>query len=97
MECLVGLGVGLSDQKPVSSSSSSNPKISQEDEEDEFAHLDPDECPTLVEAAKVLFPLHTRYGPGLSGAQRRSPGAEDEFAYVAEMAYRSKEVRMPRD
>ena len=104
MECLVGLGAGLaSDGKPASTSGSAGSVKAgpqqQEDEEDEFAHLDPDECPTLVEAAKVLFPVHTKYGPsGLSStglsAQRRvtGSGVEDELAYVAEMAYRSKEV-----
>ena len=100
MECLMGVGAGLSLDQPVvvststSSSLKNGLKNSNVHDEDEFAHLDPDECPTLMEAAKVLFPFHTRY-PGLSlgvGSARRAPGIEDELAYVAEMAYRSKEV-----
>jgi len=55
-----------------------------EPEEDEFIHLDPDDCPSLVEGAKILFPCLSRNVKVTEGA---------EAAYEAEMLERLSEVR----
>ena len=58
------------------------PNVSSEPEEDEFVHLDPDDCPSLQEAAKILFPNLCR--------QIRAEGPE--VTYESEMLARISEV-----
>ena len=54
-----------------------------EPEDDEFIHLDPDECPSLADAAKILFPYLCRQVKASEGP---------EAAYEAEMLQRTSEV-----
>ncbi|KAH8118249.1 hypothetical protein DFH11DRAFT_1503779 [Phellopilus nigrolimitatus] len=72
MECLLGVGLGLGPHIP-------NLK---ERDEDEFIHLDPDDCPSLLDAAKILF-------PNLCRQVRVSDGPE--AAYETEMLERISE------
>ena len=98
MECLLGVGLGLgpdfskgrvSSQKR--SGTTNEEKINADAFDDEFAHLDPDECPSLVDAARILFP--TLCKPSLSVVQRRDKVIEGpEAEYEAEMLERVAEV-----
>ena len=73
IQCLLLVGFGLN-------SNTGNP----EEEENEFADMDPDELPNLVDAVKVLFPA-LRDG-GLS------PKGREEEEYEAEMLERLNKV-----
>ncbi|EJD07011.1 uncharacterized protein FOMMEDRAFT_165647 [Fomitiporia mediterranea MF3/22] len=72
MECLLGVGLGLGPFMPGV----------KEPDEDEFIHLDPDECPSLANAAKILFPYLCRQVKASDGP---------EAAYEAEMLQRISE------
>ncbi|KAI5120116.1 hypothetical protein M0805_002200 [Coniferiporia weirii] len=72
MECLLGVGLGLGPSIPNA----------KEADEDEFIHLDPDDCPSLLDAAKILF-------PNLCRQVRVSDGPE--AAYEVEMLERISE------
>ena len=76
IQCLLLVGLGLN----------SNPGIQEEgdDEEAEFADMDPDELPNLVDAVKVLFPALR------DGAL--SPKGREEEEYEAEMLDRLSKV-----
>ena len=76
IQCLLLVGLGLN----------SNPGIQEEgdDEEAEFADMDPDELPNLVDAVKVLFPALR------DGAL--SPKGREEEEYEAEMLERLSKV-----
>ena len=76
IQCLLLVGLGLN----------SNPGNQEEgdDEEAEFADMDPDELPNLVDAVKVLFPALR------DGAL--SPKGREEEEYEAEMLERLSKV-----
>ena len=77
IQCLLLVGLGLN----------SNPGIMEEEEEEaEFADMDPDELPNLVDAVKVLFPALRDGGGGLS------PKGREEEEYEAEMLERLSKV-----
>jgi len=82
MECLLGVGLGLSP-------SVASWKDAYADD-DEFAHLDPDDCPSLREAAKILYPNLCRHAS--TGGQWKEKGLEGpEAKYEAEMSDRLAE------
>ena len=59
------------------------------DKDNEYAHLDPDDCPSLVDAAKILFPTLCRP----TSFQRKDRVVEGpEAEYEAEMLERIAEV-----
>ncbi|KAL5486209.1 hypothetical protein ACEPAI_7254 [Sanghuangporus weigelae] len=72
MECLLGVGLGLGPFMPGV----------KEPDDDEFIHLDPDECPSLADAAKILFPYLCRQVKASDGP---------EAAYELEMLQRISE------
>ena len=75
IQCLLLVGLGLN-------SNAGNPE--EEEEDAEFADMDPDELPNLVDAVKILFPA-LRDG-GLS------PKGREEEEYEAEMLERLSKV-----
>jgi hypothetical protein len=75
IQCLLLVGLGLN---------SNTGNLEKEEEDAEFADMDPDELPNLVDAVKVLFPA-LRDG-GLS------PKGREEEEYEAEMLERLRKV-----
>lgn len=61
--------------------------LDSEPEDDEFIHLDADECPSLASAAKILFPYLCRQVKASEGL---------EAAYESEMLQRISEVSANR-
>ena len=78
IQCLLLVGLGLN------SNTGNLPVEEEEEEEAEFADMDPDELPNLVDAVKVLFPA-LRDG-GLS------PKGREEDEYEVEMLERLSKV-----
>lgn len=99
MECLLGVGLGLGPNlmKGGPSSQGTRPGESTDkgtfnlDDEDEFAHLDPDDCPSLVDAAKILFPNLCKQLP-YTWQRRDRPDDGPEAEYEMEMLERTAEV-----
>jgi len=90
MECLLGIGLGLNQQPGLRSlDGSDKTSATQKRSNDEFEHLDPDDCPSLLEAAKILFPNLCKQ-PTLT--MLRSRGLEGpEGQYEEEMLERISE------
>jgi len=90
MECLLGIGLGLNQQPGLRSLDGSDKMpAAQKGSDDEFEHLDPDDCPSLLEAAKILFPNLCKQ-PTLT--MLRSKGSEGpEAEYEDEMLERISE------
>lgn len=86
MECLLGVGLGLNQPAPRTLDGGMH--------DDEFEHLDPDDCPSLADAAKILFPVLCKPASNAAGGLRRDryPDAP-EAEYEAEMIERIAEVR----
>jgi hypothetical protein len=78
-ECLAMIGQVVVDQPVGIGRRKSNNGGSSE--EDEFAHFDPDEMPSLQDAARVLFPS-LRHVQGTSAARKEV--AESEFCQEME-------------
>ena len=91
MECLLGVGLGPGPHMPgVKGIRIAFPlattKLSYvylDIEEDEFIHLDPDDCPSLNNAARILF---------LNLSRQMRPSDGPEAAYEIEMLERISEV-----
>ena len=99
MECLLGVGLGLGPNlskggfssqriKPGETTDKGGPDV---DGEDEFAHLDPDDCPSLADAAKILFPTLCKQ-VSYSWQRREKTADGPEAVYEVEMLERTAEV-----
>ncbi|KAJ6512794.1 hypothetical protein C8R45DRAFT_1206779 [Mycena sanguinolenta] len=73
----VGLGFGVTEEAPNHGANDEG------DEKDEFAEFDPDELPSLLDAARMLFPAALRDG----NMTRKGP-AEEEFEMEMETRLR---------
>ena len=87
MECLLGVGLGLNQQNHRGTEGE---KIVSDEE---FEHLDPDDCPSVMDAAKILFPVLCK-PPTLTSTGLRRERSPDgpEAEYEAEMVERISEV-----
>ena len=81
IQCLLLVGLGLNSSSS-SSNAAGNLEVEEEEEDAEFADMDPDELPNLVDAVKVLFPA-LRDG---------APKGREEEEYEAEMLERLSKV-----
>lgn len=86
VECLFGVGLGLS-QNQVNENGHivKDPKEDEEEQEEELMKFDPDDLPELVDAAKILFPSLKH-----KDAQGRSHPEGAEKEYHNEMKERQK-------
>lgn len=80
VQCLLLVGLGINEN-----AWKNDDDFREEDDDEEFSSLDPDELPNLVDAIKILFPNLRQNGSGL-----KSKGEEE---YEVEMLERLKRVR----
>ncbi|KLO17084.1 hypothetical protein SCHPADRAFT_937281 [Schizopora paradoxa] len=82
MECLLGVGLGLNQQpglRSLDGSDKATGAAMQRGSHDEFEHLDPDDCPSLLEAAKILFPNLCKQATLTMSRSKNSEGPEAEY------------------
>ncbi|KAF7336932.1 hypothetical protein MVEN_02129600 [Mycena venus] len=84
VDTLLKVGLGLGVTTPASSpQQEANESEKSEKEKDEFAQFDPDELPSLLDAARMLFPAALR-----DGNAARKGLAEEEFEMEMETRLR---------
>jgi hypothetical protein len=73
VECLLTVGLGVDSEDKTSNSGARSEDNDREELRDEFEEFDPDELPSLKDAARMLFPALR------AGTPLRTDGAEAEF------------------